>query len=62
MTPAALRAIRRRLGWTQAELAEAIGIASNTVARYERGELGIPEPTARFVERIQKEHTHADTK
>jgi len=52
MTPAALRAIRRRLGWTQVELAEALGVASNTVARYERGELGIPEPTARLIERV----------
>lgn len=62
MTPAALRAIRLRLGWTQAELAEAIGVDHNTVSRWEIGERGIPEPTARLVERIEKEHIHADTK
>jgi transcriptional regulator with XRE-family HTH domain len=34
---------------TQKELAEALGVASNTVARYERDETGIPEPVARLV-------------
>jgi transcriptional regulator with XRE-family HTH domain len=34
---------------TQAELAKAIGVASNTVARYERDEVRIPEPVARLI-------------
>jgi hypothetical protein len=33
---------------TQAVYAEALGIRSNTVARYERDELPIPEPVARL--------------
>ena len=50
-----LRAIRQELGLTQAALAEAIGVRPNTVARWERGELGISEPTTRLVERIAAE-------
>lgn len=38
---------------TQAELARALGVAPNTVARYERDESGIPEPVARLVMLIQ---------
>jgi transcriptional regulator with XRE-family HTH domain len=34
---------------TQKEIAEALGVAPNTVARYERDESGIPEPVARLV-------------
>ena len=34
--------MRSRLGLTQAALAEAVGVAPNTLARWERGELGIP--------------------
>lgn len=49
----ALRAERARLGMTQAELAQAIGVAPNTVARYERDESGIPEPVARLVMLLQ---------
>ena len=44
-----LRSIRKRLGWTQAELAEALGVAENTVARWERDERAIAEPVARFI-------------
>ena len=50
-----LRAIRQELGLTQAGLAEAIGVRPNTVARWERGEIGISEPTARLVEKIAAE-------
>ena len=35
---AEVRGLRRRLGWTQARLAAALGVAANTVARWERGE------------------------
>ena len=44
-----LRRIRKRLGWTQAQLAEAIGLSANSVARQERGEIGIREPVAKLV-------------
>ncbi|HVG96375.1 MAG TPA: tetratricopeptide repeat protein, partial [Chloroflexota bacterium] len=44
LSPAELRARRRRLGLTQAALGAALGVAGNTVARWERGALGIGTP------------------
>ena len=52
MEGAELRSIRSRLGWTQAQLAGEIGVAVNTVARWERDERGIPEPVARLAKLI----------
>jgi repressor LexA len=37
-----LRKIREELGLTQDELAKALSVAANTVARWERGERKIP--------------------
>lgn len=53
MKGAALRKQRKALSMTQKELARALGVEPNTVARYERNELGIPEPVARLVMLIQ---------
>ena len=39
-----IKTLRERLGLTQAALAEAVGVHPNTVARWERGELGISAP------------------
>jgi transcriptional regulator with XRE-family HTH domain len=36
-----VRRIRRLLGLTQAQLAEQLGVAENSVARWEREEMGI---------------------
>ena len=44
-----LRAIRKQLGWSQARLAEAVGVTSNSIARQERGEIGIKESLARLI-------------
>jgi len=44
-----LRRIRKRLKVTQAELGARVGVTRNTIARQERGELGIGEPLARLV-------------
>ncbi len=44
-----LRQIRGRLRLTQAELAERLGVAPNTIARWERDELGIREPVVRLI-------------
>ena len=41
MTGPELRAIRKRLGWTQKEFAEHLGLHSNSLAKQERGEAGI---------------------
>jgi putative transcriptional regulator len=49
-----LRDLRKRLGLTQVELAEKVGVASNTVARWERGELGISEPVSRLLRLLEK--------
>jgi DNA-binding transcriptional regulator YiaG len=50
-----LHAIRQKLALTQAALAQAIGVTSNTVARWERGEMTISEPAALLIEKIAKE-------
>ena len=48
MTGKQLREIRARFGLAQAELARWLGVHGNTVARWERGEVGISEPAARL--------------
>ena len=48
-----MRTRRKQLGMTQQELASAIGTHKNTIARYERNELMIPEPVARLLAFIQ---------
>src|SRR5215470_7520317 len=52
MTAKELADIRGGLGLTQKRLAELIGIATNNLAKQERGELGISEPVARLVRLI----------
>jgi transcriptional regulator with XRE-family HTH domain len=52
MTPADYRQLRERLGLTQGELAELVGVALNTVSRRELGQLPIQreaELALRFV-------------
>ena len=56
MTGKEIRALRAKLGWTQMALAEAIGVTSNTVARWEGGEMAISEPAARLLKKIAAEH------
>lgn len=41
MTPAEFLKIRQHLGLTQEGLAQALGVRSNTIARWERGEVPI---------------------
>jgi len=52
MTGKELQKIRANLRWTQKRLADAIGIAVNSIACQERGEIGISEPVARIVRLI----------
>ena len=49
MTGEELRRIRKRLGWTQVQLADRVGVVANTVARWERNEVPIQEPAARLI-------------
>jgi len=55
MTGKELSRIRGRLKWTQVQLADAVGVASNTIARWERGEMAIPEPAARLIKVLAKQ-------
>ena len=52
MTPNDLRRLRRRLHLSQAGFAALVGVAPNTVARWERGELGMRATTIRLLELI----------
>lgn len=58
MTPIELRARRRALGLTQVELGAVLGVAANTIARWERGEfaLGSPQLVRLAIERLELAH------
>ncbi len=58
MTGKQLRKIRDRLKWTQVQLAEAVGVTSNTVARWERGEVPIREPMAKLILTVTAKGKH----
>lgn len=49
MTGQQMRKIRKGLGLTQKELAVLVGVATNSIARQERGEMGIRESLARLI-------------
>lgn len=50
-----LQRLREELGLTQEQLAEEVGVHRVTVARWESGDRGIPEPVARLLEKIRAE-------
>jgi transcriptional regulator with XRE-family HTH domain len=54
MTGKELRRIRRQLGLSQAALAALAGVHPNSIARQERGEMGIREPLARLIHLLAK--------
>ena len=49
MTGEEVRRLRRQLGVTQVELAQLVGVAPNSVARWERGEMRVRESAARLM-------------
>ena len=49
MTGTELRRLRRRLGLTQRELAAKVGVTTTSLARWERDEVRITEPMARYL-------------
>ena len=55
MTGTELRKERKRLGLSQAKLADALGVTANTVARWERGEMNIARPQVETALRNLKE-------
>jgi len=52
MDGAALKRLRARLGLTQPQLAEKVGVHWNTVARWERDEVPIRASMARLLEML----------
>jgi len=59
MTPAQFRAIRERLGLSQAQLADRLGVAMNSVSRWEIGEREIHPMTAKLITFLEHEHRRA---
>jgi DNA-binding transcriptional regulator YiaG len=49
LSPKEMRFLRKQMELTQAELARYLGVTSQTVARYEKGETKIPGPVDRLV-------------
>lgn len=62
MNAITLHGMRKRLHLTQAALARLLGVAENTVARMERGEMGISEPLARLLLFVQRDIDEAGGK
>lgn len=55
MTPNQLKTLRKRLGMTQAQLAEAIGVQENSVYRWEAGIHPIMPHTEQVIRMVQKD-------
>ncbi|WP_422294850.1 helix-turn-helix domain-containing protein [Candidatus Binatus sp.] len=55
MTGKQIQTIRLRLGLTQAELAEKLGVTRNSVVRWESESIGIKESAARLLKMLAKE-------
>ena len=55
MTGKEVKAIRLRLGLTQRELAAEVGVARNTVTRWELGLMGVRESAARLIRILAKQ-------
>ncbi len=49
-----VRRIRKRLGLTQAQLAERLGVTASSVARWEQGVMGIRETAARLLRLLER--------
>jgi DNA-binding transcriptional regulator YiaG len=45
----AIRRFRQRMGWTQTQLAQEVGVTRNTIARWERDEMGISGAAAKLL-------------
>jgi putative transcriptional regulator len=53
MTGAQIKELRKNLGYTQARLAEELGVTANTVARYERDELRPSPPVMKLLKLLE---------
>ena len=52
MTGAQLKWRRKRLDWTQTEMAKATGVTRNTIARWERDEMRITTAMSILIETV----------
>ena len=55
MTPEDMKRRRAVLRWTQARLAEAMGVTWNTVARWETGQRRIPEMAIKLLAYLERD-------
>ena len=53
MTGEQIKELRKSLGFTQAKLAEEVGLTPNTIARYERDELKPSPPVLKLLKLIE---------
>ena len=53
MTGTEIKDLRKALGYTQAKLAEEVGVTANTVARYERDELKPSPPVLKLLKLLE---------
>lgn len=60
MTPTEYKALRIKMGMTQTQLGEALGISANTVARRERGERCIGPEAAIAIRSLARDTQHSD--
>lgn len=54
-----LRSLRKRLGWTQIDMAKTLRTTANTVARWERDERSITEKTALLIQMVYEREKKA---
>jgi transcriptional regulator with XRE-family HTH domain len=62
LTGRELRARRIALDLTQSELGEALEVSTNTVARWERGEVGVPGMTDLALKTLESKRVRPHTK
>ena len=53
MTGEQIKELRKSLGYTQAKLAEEVGLTPNTIARYERDELKPSPPVLKLLKLLE---------
>ena len=53
MTGTQIKQLRKALGYTQARLAEEVGVTANTIARYERDELNPSPPVMKLLKLLE---------
>jgi DNA-binding transcriptional regulator YiaG len=55
MRPERIRALRAKLRLSQMKFAALVGVTSNTVARWERGELGLSGTSAKLLDKLAED-------